>query len=95
MRDVLWDDVRQWFDPVGNGSAPDVIVAGTTVADWDRLLGWGAAAIVHYRHKNGSAGHVERRVYTYQGPPAAPSIRPRADEETPLSSLVRGERIAA
>ncbi|WP_327007600.1 hypothetical protein OHA72_10210 [Dactylosporangium sp. NBC_01737] len=39
MCDVLWDEVQQWFDPVENGSAPDVIVADTTVADWGRLLG--------------------------------------------------------
>jgi hypothetical protein len=24
VRAVLWDDVKQWFGPVENGSAPDV-----------------------------------------------------------------------
>jgi hypothetical protein len=42
--DVVWEDVKQWFDPVENGSAPDVIVADTTLADWERLLG-----LVHSR----------------------------------------------
>ncbi|MFC6020101.1 hypothetical protein ACFP2T_28390 [Plantactinospora solaniradicis] len=46
MSDLLWDDVKQWFDPVGNGSAPDVIVADTTLAHWQlvfdliRSRGW-------------------------------------------------------
>jgi hypothetical protein len=36
--DLLWDDVRQWFDPFGNGSAPDVVVTGTELADWQVVL---------------------------------------------------------
>jgi hypothetical protein len=38
VSDPLWDDVRQWFDLVDNGSAPDVIVAETTLAHSQRLL---------------------------------------------------------
>lgn len=38
VSDLLWDEVKQWFDPVENGSAPDVIVADTTLADWQLLL---------------------------------------------------------
>jgi hypothetical protein len=38
VSDLLWDDVKQWFDPVENGTATDVIVANTTLADWQLLL---------------------------------------------------------
>jgi hypothetical protein len=35
---IRWDDVREWFDPSQNGSAPDVVVPDTTVADWEALF---------------------------------------------------------
>ena len=38
VSDLLWDDVKQWFDPVENGSPPDVIVADTTLAHWQFVL---------------------------------------------------------
>ncbi|WP_319464159.1 hypothetical protein [Micromonospora sp. RTP1Z1] len=38
MRDIRWDDVREWFDPYENGSLPDVIVPGMTLTDWETLL---------------------------------------------------------
>lgn len=38
MDRLLWDDVKDWFDPWENGSAPDVIVADTDLADWNRLF---------------------------------------------------------
>jgi hypothetical protein len=31
--DLLWDDVRDWFDPQENGVLPDVCVPDTTIAD--------------------------------------------------------------
>ncbi|WP_328468893.1 hypothetical protein OHA21_00330 [Actinoplanes sp. NBC_00393] len=31
--------MKQWFDPTENGSAPDVVVADTALADWQLLLG--------------------------------------------------------
>ena len=36
--ELEWGEVREWFDPVGNGSAPDVVVEGTTLDDWRELL---------------------------------------------------------
>jgi hypothetical protein len=36
---IRWKDVAEWFDPSQNGSAPDVVVSDTTVADWDALFG--------------------------------------------------------
>lgn len=38
VSDLLWNDVKQWFDPVENGNAPDVVVADTTWAHWQVLL---------------------------------------------------------
>ncbi|MGW2307707.1 hypothetical protein [Actinomadura luteofluorescens] len=46
MPDLLWDDVRNFFDPDLMGALPDVSVAGTSVEDWQalfdlvRLSGW-------------------------------------------------------
>ena len=31
MSDLLWDDVKHWFDSVENGSTPDVILAARSV----------------------------------------------------------------
>ena len=36
--ELRWDDVKQWFDPSENGGAPDVVVADTTLADWQLVL---------------------------------------------------------
>jgi hypothetical protein len=38
VSDLRWDDVKQWFDPIENGIAPDVIVADTTLAHWQLVL---------------------------------------------------------
>jgi len=35
---VRWRDVKDWFDPTANGSAPDVIVVDTDLATWNRLF---------------------------------------------------------
>jgi len=46
MPSLLWDDVRDFFDPELMGALPDVCVAGTSVEDWQavfdlvRLSGW-------------------------------------------------------
>lgn len=39
METIRWADVEEWFDPSRNGSAPDVVVPDTAVADWEALLG--------------------------------------------------------
>ncbi|MEU8606726.1 hypothetical protein AB0C29_01800 [Actinoplanes sp. NPDC048791] len=39
MEIIRWVDVAEWFDPSQNGSAPDVVVPGTAIADWEALLG--------------------------------------------------------
>ena len=38
MPDLLWNNVRDYFDPELNGVLPDVHVPATTVADWQRLM---------------------------------------------------------
>jgi hypothetical protein len=35
--DLLWDDVRDWFDPHVNGVLPDLHVPDTTLADWQAI----------------------------------------------------------
>jgi hypothetical protein len=38
MPDLLWDDVREWFDPEANGVLPDVCVPDATLADWQAVV---------------------------------------------------------
>ncbi|TYB60694.1 hypothetical protein FXF51_31310 [Nonomuraea sp. PA05] len=38
MPDLLWDEVKDLFDPELNGALPDVVVEETTVEDWQALL---------------------------------------------------------
>ncbi|MFD7734747.1 hypothetical protein ACFV6F_30750 [Kitasatospora phosalacinea] len=38
MSDLLWDDVRNFFDPDVMGALPDVFVEGTSVADWQAVF---------------------------------------------------------
>jgi hypothetical protein len=46
MPDLLWDDVKNFFDPDLMGALPDLSVADTSVEDWQavfdlvRLSGW-------------------------------------------------------
>ncbi|MDX3076215.1 hypothetical protein [Streptomyces sp. MI02-7b] len=38
MPDLLWDDVRNLFDPDLMGALPDLSVAGTSVEDWQAVF---------------------------------------------------------
>lgn len=38
MADLLWDDVKSFFDPDLMGSLPDVLVPETSVEDWQAVL---------------------------------------------------------
>jgi hypothetical protein len=38
MSDLLWDDVKDWFDPETYGTLPDVCVPETDVADWQATI---------------------------------------------------------
>jgi hypothetical protein len=36
--DLLWDDVRDLFNPAWMGALPDVVVTGTSLDDWQTVL---------------------------------------------------------
>ncbi|MER7167842.1 hypothetical protein ABT336_17450 [Micromonospora sp. NPDC000207] len=38
MSDLLWEDIKVWFDPYLNGALPDIHIPATTAADWQKLL---------------------------------------------------------
>ncbi|GIH28527.1 hypothetical protein Aph01nite_68370 [Acrocarpospora phusangensis] len=38
MSDLLWDDVRDFFDPDMMGALPDICVTGTSVEDWQAVF---------------------------------------------------------
>lgn len=38
MSDLLWDDVRNFFDPELMGALPDLWVPGTSVEDWQTVF---------------------------------------------------------
>ncbi|WP_329131982.1 hypothetical protein [Streptomyces sp. NBC_00670] len=38
MADLLWDDVKGFFDPEVMGALPDIRVPGTSVEDWQAVL---------------------------------------------------------
>lgn len=38
VSDLRWDDIKDWFDPAKNGSVPDLVVADTTLDDWQALI---------------------------------------------------------
>ncbi|MDI9887534.1 hypothetical protein QMZ92_24980 [Streptomyces sp. HNM0645] len=38
MADLLWDEVRGFFDPDLMGALPDVLVPGASVEDWQAVL---------------------------------------------------------
>ncbi|WP_329135996.1 hypothetical protein OG552_23405 [Streptomyces sp. NBC_01476] len=38
MADLLWDDVKGFFDPDLMGALPDVLVPGASVEDWQAVL---------------------------------------------------------
>ncbi|WP_404870740.1 hypothetical protein ACI1MP_00065 [Kitasatospora griseola] len=38
MPDLMWDDVRNFFDPDLMGALPDVCVEGATVEDWQAVF---------------------------------------------------------
>jgi len=61
VSDLRWDDVKEWFDPAQNGSVPDVVVADTTLDDWQALItlirtaGWRAE--YEHRDRRGEVPH--------------------------------------
>lgn len=53
MADLLWDDVKAFFDPELMGALPDVCVPDTSVADWQALTDLVVAGGWQYRYSEG------------------------------------------
>lgn len=49
MRDLAWDDVKDMFDPLANGTLPDVRIEGTNLDDWQAVID--LARINGWRHE--------------------------------------------
>ncbi|MFJ4789105.1 hypothetical protein [Streptomyces sp. NPDC088794] len=76
MGDLLWDDVKTFFDPDLMGSLPDVLVPETSVEDWQAVLDLAGTSdwTCHY-----SEGETELRV-----PRAEVALSRPADAEPPV-----------
>jgi hypothetical protein len=54
-RDLLWDDVRCFFDPESMGALPDVHVPDTSAEDWQALLDLISASGWRYEYSIGDS----------------------------------------
>ncbi|WP_031487691.1 hypothetical protein [Streptomyces bicolor] len=75
MADLLWDDVRCFFDPDSMGSLPDVRVPGASVEDWQAVLDLVAEKGWKCRYSEGEA--------VLPVPRAEPVLARPADAECP------------
>lgn len=75
MADLLWDDVRWFFDPEMMGRLPDVTVPGASVDDWQAVLDLVAA--------RGWAFHYSEGEEELPLPRAAAVLSRPADAECP------------
>ncbi|MGW0738275.1 hypothetical protein ACWD10_38345, partial [Streptomyces sp. NPDC002851] len=55
MPDLLWNDVRCFFDPDVMGSLPDVSVPHASMEDWQSVLDLVAASGWPWQHSEGGA----------------------------------------
>jgi hypothetical protein len=53
MPDLLWDEVKNFFDPDLMGALPDVFVAGTSVEDWQALFDLALARNWQWQYSEG------------------------------------------
>jgi hypothetical protein len=53
MPDLLWDDVKNFFDPDLMGSLPDVRVPDASVEDWQVVLDLVSASGWHFQYSEG------------------------------------------
>ncbi|WP_405986634.1 hypothetical protein [Streptomyces sp. NBC_00872] len=54
MPDLLWDDVKRFFDPEAMGTLPDVHVADASVEDWQAVLDLVAASRWQWQYSEGA-----------------------------------------
>jgi hypothetical protein len=75
MPDLLWDDVRNFFDPDLMGALPDVRVPNTSVADWQAVLDLVRSRGWAYAYSEGGApdGCREPGIWRRAGPRRVPS----------------------
>ncbi|WP_416982790.1 hypothetical protein [Streptomyces sp. T028] len=66
--DLLWDDVKWCFEP--DGSLPDVVVPGTSVADWQAVLDLVVASGWTYEYAEGDTVLPLPRAETVHARPA-------------------------
>ncbi|GHF10808.1 hypothetical protein GCM10014715_78070 [Streptomyces spiralis] len=74
MPDLLWDDVRNFFDPDLMGALPDVSVAGTSVEDWQAVFDLVRSSGWAWEYSEGSVAGALR--------PAVEVLTRPADAET-------------
>jgi hypothetical protein len=74
MPDLLWDDVRNFFDPDLMGALPDVSVEGTSVEDWQ--------AVFELVRSSGWAWEYSQGRVVRSLPPAVEVLTRPADAET-------------
>lgn len=54
MSELLWDDVKRFFDPEVMGALPDVHVADASVEDWQAVLDLVAASRWQWQYSEGA-----------------------------------------
>ncbi|PWV46810.1 hypothetical protein [Nocardiopsis sp. L17-MgMaSL7] len=80
MADLLWDDVKDLFDPHTMGSLPDLRVPNTAVNDWQTLLDLVVERGWEYQYSEGGAAAPLPRARTVLSRPAdaeCPELRVR------------------
>ncbi|MEU6110871.1 hypothetical protein ABZ853_20990 [Streptomyces albidoflavus] len=84
MADLLWDDVKSFFDPDLMGALPDVVVPGTSVEDWQAVLDLVEGSGWSCRYSGGAAGLPVPRAEAVLSRPAGAEcaelrVRPAAE----------------
>ncbi|MET7740890.1 hypothetical protein [Streptomyces sp. NPDC005385] len=75
MPDLLWDDVRNFFDPDLMGALPDVSVPGTSVEEWQALFDLVRSSRWTWRYSDGGvAGPLPSAVDVLSRPPGADAV---------------------
>ena len=82
--DLVWDDVRRFFDPDLMGALPDVLVPGASVEDWQAVLDLVDVSGGKHRYSEGELVLTAPRAETVLSRPAdaeCPQLRvwPTAD----------------
>ncbi|MFW5417772.1 hypothetical protein J0910_14265 [Nocardiopsis sp. CNT-189] len=75
MADLLWDDVKDLFDPRTTGSLPDLRVPDTAVSDWQALLDLVVERGWRHRYAEGGAAAPLPRAQAALSRPAGAELR--------------------